>query len=93
MLISSCQHFSETANQFLRIAANGRYLETMYNRSSTASRDHVGMRISLAFFNTMSEVETLLDALATELSAFAPTSIAEVAKASVPAAENSVGVH
>lgn len=43
----------------------------MYNRSSTARKDHVGMRISLAFFNTISEVETLLDALATELREFA----------------------
>jgi selenocysteine lyase/cysteine desulfurase len=67
--------FSETANRFLSIAAWGRYLETMYNRSSIAHKDHVGMRISLAFFNTISEVETLLDALATELSAFAPMQV------------------
>ena len=51
-----------------------RYLETMYSQSSTAHKDHVGMRISLAFFNTMAEVETLLAALATELSQLELTS-------------------
>ena len=46
----------------------------MYNWSSKARPDHVGMRISLAFFNTAAEVEALVAALDTELSAFASLS-------------------
>ena len=43
------------------------YLQTMYSRASRADPDAVGMRISVAFFNTEAEVAKLLAALRLEV--------------------------
>ena len=43
------------------------YLETKYSRESSASAAAIGMRVSVAYFNTEAEVRLLLDALRAEL--------------------------
>ena len=45
------------------------YLDTMYDETSSADPDRVGMRVSVAYFNTKEEIASLLTALAGELAA------------------------
>ena len=50
-----------------RINVKFQYLETKYSRESSASAAAIGMRVSVAYFNTEAEVRLLLDALRAEL--------------------------
>ena len=50
-----------------KINVKFQYLETKYNSESSASAAAIGMRVSVAYFNTEVEVRLLLDALRAEL--------------------------